>query len=212
MQFHVWGVVNVILFLFTGYGLFHQFKILRDRRLIGLQGYTCHLSAQQFITSFAAFFAIFFLGLTRPELNHYLVWTRLTALLLLIGILWEIHLDRHSVPSLITVILTAIALTTGLVLMRLRPLPFAINISADLLTLIMAFILAYGTLHQIRLLTTGQNIPLSQTLLFSLLVKDVATLGFGLTMPIEVAWSLLFLNGSSLILKSYLLIKLMRLS
>ncbi|MDJ1182579.1 hypothetical protein [Roseofilum casamattae] len=212
MQFHVWGIVSSFLYFCTWYGFFHQFQLLRDRRQLGLQKYTHHLSAQQFLTSFAACFAIFFLGLTRPEFNHYLVWPRLGALFLMIAVLWEIHLDRRSHFSIVSVIATAIALSIGVVLMMLRPLPFAISISADLLAVAIAAILAYGILHQIRLFATVPNIPLSGTLLLSLVVKDFATVGFGLTMPLEVAWSLLLLNGSSFILKSYLLIQVSRAS
>ena len=211
MQFHLWGSVSVILFFFTGYGLFHQYKILRDRRQVGIPGYTRNLSAQQFVTSFAAFFSIFFLGLTRAEFNHYLVWTRLSALVLVIAILWEIHLDRRSLSSLVSVILAAIVLTLGIIPILLRPLPFAIDISAHLLTVIIAVILAYGNLHQIHLLGTATNTALSQRLLWSLLVKDLATLGFGLTMSLAESWSLLLLNASSLCLKSYMLIQVIAL-
>ncbi|NER37937.1 MAG: hypothetical protein F6J93_28915 [Oscillatoria sp. SIO1A7] len=216
MYFHFFGALVSALFLFTWYGLFHQFKILRDRRKLGSQRFTDSLSSQQFITSFAAFFAIFFLGLTRAEFNHYLVWTRLGALLLLVGILFEIHLDRRSTASYLSVASTAIALAVGLVLMLLRPLPFAIGISADILTVIMTFVLACGIIHQIRLLdntkNTNQNIPLSKRLLSSLLIKDFSTVAFGLSMPIHAGWPLLLLNGSSFLLRGYLLIRLYRLS
>lgn len=215
MYFHFLGILISALFLFTWYGLFHQFKILRDRRKIGSQGFTNSLSSQQFITSFAAFFAIFFLGLTRAEFNHYLVWTRLGALLLLVAILLEIYLDRRSNASYLSFFSTAIALAVGPVLMLLRPLPFAIGLSADILTVIMTFVLAYGIIHQIRLLDNNKknnkNIPLSKRLLSSLLLKDFSTVAFGLTMPIHAGWPLLLLNGSSFLLRTYLLIRLCRL-
>lgn len=215
MYFHFFGALISATFLFTWYGLFHQFQLLRDRRKLGSQGFTDSLSSQQFITSFAAFFAIFFLGLTRADFNHYLVWTRLGALLLLVAILLEIHLDRRSNASYLSVASTAIALAVGLVLILLRPLPFAIGISADILTIIMTFILASGIIHQIRLLDNtkknNKNILLSKRLLSSLLIKDFFTVAFGLTMPINAGWPLLLLNGSSFMLRSYLLIRLCRL-
>ena len=212
MQFHIWGIVSSVFYFGTWYGFWHQFQLLRDRRQLGLRSYTHHLSAQQFLTSFAACFTIFFIGLTRPEFNHYLVWPRLGALFLMIAVLWEIHLDRRTRSSILNIIVTAIALAIGIALMLLRPLPFAISISADLLAVAIAAILAYGILHQIRLFATVRNIPLSGTLLLSLVIKDLATVGFGLTMPLEVAWSLLLLNGSSGLLKSYLLIQVSRAS
>lgn len=212
MQFHFWGILNGVLFLFTWYGLFHQFKILRDRRKSGIQGFTKHLSSQQFLTSFAAFFSIFFLGFTRTEFNHYLVWTRLGALLLMVAILFEIHCDRRSTASYISLASTAIALGGGLALMLLRPLPFAIGISANILTIVITFVLTCGTIHQIRLLGNNRNVPLSQRLLSGLLLKDFSTLAFGLTMPIYVGWPLLLLNGSSFLVRGYLLILLIRLS
>ncbi len=212
MQFHFFGILNGVLFLFTWYGLFHQFKILRDRRKIGIQGFTNSLSSPQFITSFAAFFAIFFLGFTRGEFNHYLVWTRLGALVLLVAILFEIHLDRRSTASYISLLSTAFALGLGLVLILLRPLPFAFGISSDILSIIMTFVLAYGSIHQIRLVNNHKNIPLSRRLLSTILLKDLSTLAFGLTMPIYVAWPLFLLNGSSFFLRGYLLILLSRLS
>lgn len=212
MQFHFFGTLNGVLFIFTWYGLFHQFQLLRDRRKIGIQGFTKNLSSQQFLTSFAAFFSIFFLGFTRTEFNHYLVWTRLGALLLVVAILFEIHLDRRTTASYISLASTAIALGVGLALMLLRPLPFAIGVSAGILTIVMTFILAYGTIHQIRLLDKNRNVPLSRRLLSSILLKDISTLAFGLTMPISLAWPLFLLNGSSFLLRGYLLIRLIRLS
>jgi hypothetical protein len=212
MKFHFFGSLSAILFLFTWYGLFDQFDLLRHRRKLASKGFTSHLSSQQFFTSFAAFFSIFFLGLTSVEFNHYLVWTRLGALLLLIAILFEIHRDRQSTASFVSLAATSIALSVGLVLMLLRPLPFALNISADILTIIITFVLAYGNIHQIQLLQHHKNVPLSKRLLSSILIKDASTLAFALTMPLHVAWPLLLLNGSSFILRSYLLVMLIRLS
>ena len=212
MEFHFFGILNAVLFLFTWYGLFHQFQMLRTQRQVATQGFTHSLSSQQFITSFAAFFAIFFFGLTSVEFNHYLVWTRLGALLLLAAILFEIHLDRKSTASRATFALTPIALAIGFLLMLLRPLPFVISISADILLIFMLFVLAYGTIHQIRLLQHSKKVPLSKRLLSSLLLKDFSTIAFGLTMPLDIAWPLLLLNGSSFLLRGYLLILLIRLS
>lgn len=205
MKFHLFGILNAVLFLFTWYGLFHQFKLLEHRRRVDSTGFTGNLSAQQFLTSFSAFFAIFFLGLTEDEFNHYLVWTRLGALLLLIAILFEIHLDRKSRTSLISLGATITVLSLGCLLIFFRPLPFAINIGADILTVIITFVLAYGNIHQIRLLKQNQEAPLSKRLLGGLLIKDCSTLAFGLTMSFEAAWPLLLLNGSSFLLRSYIL-------
>ena len=93
--------------------------------------------------------------------------------------------------------------------MGFRPYPSVAKLGANSLMLIVTALLIQGTLHQIIVVRRSKVIgALSPALFRSILIKDVTTLAFALTMPIAVAWPLIVLNGASVITRGGLLVQM----
>lgn len=155
--YHFFGSLSALCFLMTWYGLAHQVKLISRSRRSGAVNPTQGLSLNQFTSSFFAFFANFFFGIALSPFNHYLVWTRLGALLLLLMILWQIYQDNiHSQDSRSLTAKSAfwvcfVALLLGGCSVTLRPFNPVLLGFSDSIMLITAFVLAQGTVAQIRM-------------------------------------------------------------
>lgn len=194
--------------MLTWYGLAKQIINIEALRE-GHQAATQSLSVNQFASSFFAFYANFIFGIAIEPLSHYLVWTRFGALLLILVILYQVWRDRRSISTGVVVILCAVAMVIGACSIGFRPYPSLAKIGANSLMLIVTVLLVQGTLHQLIVLRRSRVIgALSPTLFRSILVKDVTTLAFALTMPFTVAWPLIILNGASVITRGSLLIQM----
>lgn len=204
MWYHLFGWLSSVVFLFTWYGLLHQILQLgKAKNITGSASQS--LSINQFSSSFFAFYANFIFGLSLLEFNHYLVWTRLGALLLLLVILWRIWADRHSTSSYYAFFGAAIAIALGFVAMLFRPFPALVSFGTNGFMVLVALILVQGTVHQWLVIKQEKTIgALSESMIVSILVKDISTLAFALTMPFAAAWPLIFMNGASLLSRGFL--------
>ena len=208
MWYHLLGWISSLLFVLTWYGLAQQLITIERRRKTGMV--TTHgLSINQFSSSFFAFYANFFYGISVQPFNHYLVWTRCGALVLLLGILARIWLERRSQISTIAFWAALIALIFGFCSMAFRPFPGFARLGANTLMLAVTALLVQGTVHQWLLIRRQAAVgALSFSLIRTILIKDVSTLSFALTMPLAVSWPLLLLNGSSVLTRGMLLIQM----
>ncbi|GAB3002809.1 hypothetical protein [Psychrosphaera aestuarii] len=208
MLYHILGAVSSILFLLTWYGLSKQLILINDRKSKNLLA-TENLSINQFASSFFAFYANFMFGIAIEPFNHYLVWTRFGALVLLIAILFRIYQERKGHVNAIVYYGSTFAFGMGLLSIGYRPFPAVAKIATDVLMLVVTLVLVQGTLHQYWLLHKSKSLGgLSFPLIKSILIKDVSTLAFALTLPLSSAWPLLTLNGMSIISRGILLIKM----
>src|SRR5437773_2753432 len=115
MAYHITGVISAVIFLLTVVGLWSQLQSVWQRRhdRTNEAGFsTAVLSLNQFLSSFLAFFSFFLYGMCLQPFNHYLVWPRLVASLLTLGVLYQIRSDRkRALPTLVflacTVLLVA---------------------------------------------------------------------------------------------------------
>lgn len=212
MLFHIAGTVSSFVFLLTWYGLAKQISAITYREKNQLSA-THSLSINQFTSSYLAFFANFIFAIAVDVFNHYLFWTRLGALVLLLVILFKIWQERRTAISRAVCWLSFIALVGGLLSIVFRPYPGIAKLGANSLMIIVTVILVQGTLHQILTIKkTGTNGALSPSLFRSILIKDLSTLAFALTMPFATAWPLLLLNGASVIFRGALLLQIEALS
>ncbi|WP_340677514.1 hypothetical protein [Paraglaciecola sp.] len=204
MWYHLLGWLSSVVFLLTWYGLLHQIlQITKAKSDTGTASQS--LSINQFSSSFFAFYANFIFGLSLQDFNHYLVWTRLGALLLLLIILWKIWTDRQSPTSYFAFFGAAIAIVLGFVAMLFRPFPALATFSTNGFMVVVALILVQGTVHQWLVIRKEKTIgALSESMILSIIVKDISTLAFALTMPFTAAWPLLFMNGVSLLSRGLL--------
>ncbi len=208
MLYHILGALSSALFLLTWYGLYKQLAAIDAKKQTN-QVSTQNLSINQFASSFFAFYANFIFGIAIDPFNHYLVWTRFGALLLLVVILFRVFQERRGVLSSVVFMSTLLAFIGGIISMSFRPFPDIAKLATDALMLIVTVVLVQGTLHQYWLLHKSKSLGnLSFTLIQSILIKDISTLMFALTMPFAIAWPLLVLNGSSVIARGTLLLKM----
>lgn len=208
MLYHILGAVSSILFLLTWYGLSKQLNLINHRKSKKLLA-TENLSINQFGSSFFAFYANFMFGIAIEPFNHYLVWTRFGALVLLIAILFRIYQERKGRVNSVVYYGAVLAFLMGLLSIGYRPFPIVAKVATDMLMLVVTLVLVQGTIHQYWLLHKSNSLgSLSFPLIKSILIKDVSTLAFALTMPFSSAWPLLILNGMSVISRGVLLIKM----
>ena len=206
MLYHILGAVSSILFLLTWYGLSKQLNLINHRKSKKLLA-TENLSINQFGSSFFAFYANFMFGIAIEPFNHYLVWTRFGALVLLIAILFRIYQERKGRVNSVVYYGAVLAFLMGLLSIGYRPFPIFAKVATDMLMLVVTLVLVQGTIHQYWLLHKSNSLgSLSFPLIKSILIKDVSTLAFALTMPFSSAWPLLTLNGMSIISRGVLLI------
>ncbi len=210
MWYHYLGTLSAALFLLTWYGLAQQWWQIEIRRRTG-QVATQSLSVNQFASSFFAFYANFIFGIAVEPFNHYLVWTRLGALLLLLVILAYLWKERRNAVTRTVFIVALLALAGGSLSMLFRPYAELAKTGANVMMLVITAMLVQGTLHQWWLVhKTGVTGALSSKLFGSILIKDCSTLAFALTMPLAQAWPLLTLNGASVITRGLLYVELKR--
>jgi hypothetical protein len=168
------------------------------------------LSLNQFGSSYFAFFSIFLFGISVDPFNHYLVWTRCGALILTLIIIYKIWSQRRTKLTAAVTVLAGLSLLAGFVSMYFRPFPALAQFGTNSLMLVVTVILFQGTLHQWVVLRRRQKVgSLSFTLFKNILIKDVSTLMFGLTMPISQSWPLLILNGTSVLMRGGVLIQML---
>lgn len=195
MWYNLFGSINGILIFVSLYGVFLQLNMLWQRRNKNEPKVTDILSQNQFTMSFLAYFCFFIYGYSIQPFNHYLVWPRLIAWILVALILFEMWRDRRSKTSLYYLIFAVMVLVCGLAgLLFNETLSFqSKNLSVAFIVVITA-LLAQGYIHQIRLIirsgkTGAINIRMSQFIL----MMDLSTIAFAISMGLAAGWPLMLL-------------------
>lgn len=216
VNYHVTGAISVFFFLLSLAGIFTQLQEIwrRKHSFVNasessgqLQRPTAVLSLNQFFASFLAFYSFLVYGFCSQPFNHYLVWTRLPATLLVLGILYEIWHDRRGrLPSLaLTVAFVLVMAAVTLLLSGEQILRGGRHISA-LLAIFAAAVFAQGILHQIFCIRqTGQTGAVSLRMHQLTTCKDASTIAFALTMPFETGWPLMTVGVVGIATKSVLM-------
>ncbi len=210
MSYQFWGLFNAALVLLSAIGIYQQLRRVLTRKAdSSIQQPTAILSLNQFTASFWAYFSFYLFGASLPQFDHYLVWPRLIASVLVLCILWQIYRDRHTKASGYALILCGISLMLGLVVLPVADqfLWWLQPVSSVLIVLITC-LLAQGYGHQIYLIyksrqTGAVDIRMSQFIL----IKDISTIGFALVLGVEQAWPLLLLASVSAMTKIIILIQ-----
>ena len=197
MLYHVLGFVSAALFLLTWLGLWSQIQamsryqnaITRSSSLDANQS----LSLNQFGSSYFAFFSIYLFG----------------TLILTLVIIWKIWQHRRTKVSGWVTAVALLAFVAGTISIAFRPFPGLAQLGANTLMLVVTVVLFQGSLHQWLVLQRRKKVgSLSFALFRNILIKDVSTLLFGLTMPLSQSWPLLILNGTSVIMRGSILLKM----
>ncbi len=194
------GSINTIMIFVSLLGVFAQLKLVWQRKKNGqlnpeIGRPTELLSLNQFSVSFLAYFSFFVYGYSITPFNHFIVWPRLIASLLVMWILFEILRDRKTRSTRVMFSMSIVCLIAGLIglIFNQQFDDSGKTISSVLIVTITAF-LAQGYFHQIKLIiqnrqTGAVSIRMSQFIL----LMDLSTIAFALTMPLSDSWPLMLL-------------------
>ena len=190
------GTLNAALVLLSLLGIFSQIRTIRLRKANpAISAKTQRLSLNQFISSYFSYFAVFVYGYSIMPFNHYLVWSRLIACLLMLVIFYEIWHDRRT-----TLARTVLAITLGALMLGILGLMFGGRFSDEgrhvstALILINALILSQGGAHQIRvILRAGDTGALDLRMNQFIFITHGSTILFALVMGLHSGWPLLVL-------------------
>lgn len=199
--YHTTGAIAAAFFALTLVGIWEQIKLIWRRKRDYQSGTlpqrpTAIISLNQQSVSFFAYWSFFVYGVCVEEFNHYLVWTRLGALLLMGVILWEICFDRRDWPSR-SAFVAYLVLTLGAISMLFFD-HAALSRGKEwfqLMIVAITVILAQGYIHQMILIrrqrSTGGVSKRTHQLIF---LKDLSGIAFGIAMGWRDGWPVVLLS------------------
>jgi len=195
MWYDLFGTINTIFIFVSLYGVFLQLNKIWLIKRSSSTRVTQILSQNQFTMSFLAYFSFFIYGYSIDPFNHYIVWPRLIASVLVSLILIEMWKDRRSKTSLFCVIFVGFSIILGV-------LGLFVNDSisdqskrlSTILIMAITVLLAQGYAHQIKLIiksgkTGAIDIRMSQFIL----MMDISTIAFAIAMGLSKGWPLIVL-------------------
>lgn len=195
--YNTFGTVNTLFIFISLIGVFSQLKKITDRKKCSRTKHNASelLSLNQFSVSFLAYFSFFVYGYSIEPFNHYIVWPRLIASVLVGAILYEIWQDRRSRVS-------TTCLSIAILIFILGMFGFAYGntysdetrFTSTFLIVAVTLLIAQGYYHQIMLIirsgkTGAVDLKMSQFIL----MMDISTIAFALNMGLKNGWPLLSL-------------------
>jgi uncharacterized protein with PQ loop repeat len=206
MSFYtLFGGINTFFIFVSLYGVLSQLKTIWRRKIAEetKQESTALLSLNQFTVSFLAYFSFFIYGYSIEPFNHFIVWPRLIAAVLVLVILFELWRDRKNQSTLTVFVSALLFLALGILgLFFGESFVDEGRQMSTIIILIISFLIAQGYYHQIRLIIRSQNtgavdLKMSQFIL----MMDISTIAFALSMELENSWPLIVLAITSAITK-----------
>lgn len=204
-SYNIFGTINTIFIIVSLYGVFSQLRTIWKRKESGIESErpTALLSLNQFTVSYLAYLSFFIYGYSIEPFNHYIVWPRLLASVLVAFILFEIWQDRKSKHSKSTFSLACATLLIAIagLFMGETIIDQGKNISTTIIVLV-TILIAQGYYHQIKLIinsgsTGAVDLKMSQFIF----MMDISTIAFALSMGLSIGWPLLVLAITSGITK-----------
>lgn len=197
MFYTVAGIINTAFILLSLVGVWAQLRKVWRRRSAGAAngGATDILSLNQFTVSFLAYLSFFVYGYTIQPFNHFIVWPRLLASVLVLLILREIWTDRRSRAATTGLVLACLALLWALagLVWGQRHVDEGRVLASAMIVAITA-LLAQGYAHQILLIwRSGRTGAVSLRMSQLILLMDVSTVVFAFAMGLHLGWPLLLL-------------------
>lgn len=210
MMYQITGSLNAAMMMLGLLGLWLQLKMIWQRKADPtIDSSTDLLSINQFFAAFLAYWSFFIHGYAMAPLNHFIIWPRLLAALLVIVILFEIFRDRSNRRSLATFILCSLALLAGITGLLIDRSLLALDPQASAIMIVaVTLFLGQGYYHQIRvILKNGETGAIALRMNQFIALKDLSTITFALTMKLENSWPLILLasvSGSTKLVIMYL--------
>lgn len=203
MWYDLFGVINTFFILVSLYGVYLQLNKLWLRKTNGEKKVTDILSQNQFTMSFLAYFSFFVYGYSIDIFNHYIVWPRLIASVLVILILFEMWQDRKTKAAIASLVLVGVCFSLGIIGLAFNE-AFSDQSKqvSTILILIITLLLAQGYSHQIKLIiSSGKTGAIDIRMSQFILMMDISTIAFAITMGLAQGWPLICLATVSGITK-----------
>jgi hypothetical protein len=203
-MYQLTGSINTLMIFVSLIGVWSQLRLIWQRKKdSNIEHSTELLSLNQFSVSFLAYFSFFVYGYSITPFNHFIVWPRLIASILVVFVLFEVYRDRSNTRSKVVLGFSLLCLLIGLMGLAFSQQIEDVgkSISTTLIVLITLF-LAQGYYHQIRLIiNNGHTGAVSIRMSQFIFLMDLSTIAFALTMPLADGWPLIFLATVSGITK-----------
>lgn len=201
------GGLNSILIIASLWGIWSQVEKVWQRKRKGEGSATAILSLNQFSVSYLAYWSFFVYGYSIKPFNHFIVWPRLVAAILVMLLLLEIWRDRRSAASRLVLMLASGMLLLGLsgLALSLWTGPLLLDQSrvvSQVLIVTITVLLAQAYAHQIRLiLKSGSTGAVSIRMSQFIFVMDLSSIFLGLMLGLHDGWPLLLLASVSAVTK-----------
>lgn len=199
-SYNFFGAINTIFIFVSLYGVFSQVRTIWQRKHQRTHGGATELlSLNQFMVSYLAYFSFFIYGYSIEPFNHYIVWPRLLATFLVGIILYEIWLDRKTKASLAIILTALVSMLMGILgLIYGDTFIDEGRYVSTTIILIISVLIAQGYYHQIKLIiksgsTGAVDLKMSQFIL----MMDISTIAFALSMGLANGWPLMVLAITS---------------
>ncbi|WOH37468.1 hypothetical protein RI844_19235 [Thalassotalea fonticola] len=195
MWYDLFGAMNTIFIFVSLYGVFLQLNKVWLRKRSNEPKVTLILSQNQFTMSFLAYFSFFIYGYSIDPFNHYIVWPRLIASVLVTLILFEMWQDRKSKTSFFCVLFVGLSFIGGVIGLVFNDTfsSQSKNLSTILIVAITA-LLAQGYVHQIKLIiNSGKTGAIDIRMSQFILMMDISTIAFAVSMGVSEGWPLIVL-------------------
>lgn len=209
-ELHVWlGWLSSVAFIITLWGALHQSLLLRNIAFGPGENKFSNLSLAYFFAYFLGVFIFYAYGYVLPGRDFFLMTTRGAAALIAISMLFFFCVGKRSSRSLAALI-TAVALLAASPALILQHVASNKDV-VEAIKAVMLCVTAYGMqayLIQIRgIVTSSSSKGLSKIMNFTIAVKDVSVLAYGLTYSFSDSWPIVAqatMNGTFRITLLYL--------
>ncbi|WP_218418019.1 hypothetical protein [Alteromonas lipotrueae] len=202
--YNFFGTVNTLFIFISLFGVLSQVNMIWLRKqYVSSGGATELLSINQFTVSYLAYFSFFIYGYSIEPFNHYIVWPRLIATLLVGTILYEIWLDRKTKSSFYVLLVALLFLCFGIIgLFWGETIADEGRYVSTTLILTISLLMAQGYYHQIKLIVqSGSTGAIDLKMSQFIFMMDISTIAFALTMGLKMGWPLMVLAITSGITK-----------
>jgi len=210
-SYNFFGTLNTVFIFISLIGVLSQLQKIweRKRHDISKNNAAELLSLNQFSVSFLAYFSFFVYGYSIEPFNHYIVWPRLIASIVVGVILYEIWQDRRSKASMTCLsIAVLIFLLGGLGFIYGNTHSDSSKLTSTSLIVVVTLLIAQGYYHQIMLIIrSGKTGAIDLKMSQFILMMDISTIAFALSMGLKNGWPLFALalvSGATKLVIMYL--------